>query len=138
VSDLGLQRPLSVPVSAGELLDKISILEIKTQRIRDPLKRRLAGEELAQLTEIASAGLANTEQVQSHRAQLRAVNEALWTIEEQIRAKEKASAFDSEFIELARSVYLTNDRRAEIKRELNDMLGSAIIEVKDYGSSTDT
>ena len=120
------------PVSVGELLDKITILEIKTERIRDPAKRALAAHELAELNRTKAAHVPASQAVDEHCADLKQVNEALWEIEDKIRLKEKAAQFDAEFIALARSVYRTNDRRAEIKRLLNSLLGSAIVEVKEY------
>ncbi len=120
------------PVSVGELLDKITILEIKTERMRDPAKRALAAHELTELNHTKAVHVPVTSAVAQHCAELKAVNEALWEIEDRIRLKEKAAEFDADFIALARSVYRTNDRRAEIKRVLNELLGSAIVEVKEY------
>ena len=126
------QRTILAPVSTGELLDKIAILQIKTERIRNPTKRSLAAQELQLLTGLlAEARLASSE-IGRLRTDLKQVNEALWDIEDAIRGKERAGEFDDEFVALARSVYKTNDRRAELKRELNERLGSAIVEVKDY------
>ena len=126
------QGNILAPVSVGELLDKISILEIKTERIRDPAKRALAAHELAELNLTRARHVPASEPVAAHCTDLKQVNEALWEIEDKIRLKEKAAEFDAEFIALARSVYRTNDRRAEIKRALNALLGSAIVEVKEY------
>lgn len=120
------------PVSVGELLDKISILAIKTERIRDPAKRALAAHELDELSRTRAAHVPVSEAVTRYCDELKQVNEALWEIEDRIRLKEKAAEFDADFIALARSVYRTNDRRAEIKRVLNELLGSAIVEVKEY------
>jgi hypothetical protein len=124
-----LSRPL-VPVSWGELFDKISILEIKSERIKARAALANVRRERDALTAVASqarrAGLARLRQA------LRKVNEALWEIEDQIRAKEGEQAFDAGFIALARSVYRTNDKRAEIKRKINDLLGSAQVEEKHY------
>jgi hypothetical protein len=120
------------PVSAGELLDKISILRIKVQRITDATKRDLAEDELRQLDAIAGRCVASTPSVNRSMADLQSVNEQLWEIEDDIRRKEHAGEFDAQFIELARSVYFTNDRRAAIKRTLNQLLGSQIVEVKEY------
>jgi hypothetical protein len=118
---------LNIPASVGEVLDKISILQIKSERITD--KRKLANvrKELAEL--LAAA--------QNHRfpeleAKLRSVNEALWDIEDHIRIKEKRGEFDAEFIQLARSVYITNDKRADIKRQINAASGSVLVEEKSY------
>lgn len=121
-----------VPVSAGELLDKITILEIKVARIRDASKRDIALDELKLLLATFAAAVPPSEIVEACRRELREVNEKLWDIEDEIRIKEKAGEFGAGFIALARSVYLTNDRRAEIKRRLNTALGSAIMEVKEF------
>ena len=122
-------RPL-VPVSWGELFDKISILEIKSERIKARAALANVRRERDALNAVASqvrrAGLARLRQA------LRKVNEALWEIEDRIRAKEGEQAFDAGFIALARSVYRTNDKRAEIKRKINDLLGSALVEEKHY------
>lgn len=120
------------PVSAGELLDKISILRIKVARISDATKRALAQDELRQLDDIAGRCVTSSPQVSRSMADLQSVNEQLWEIEDDIRRKEHAGEFDAQFIELARSVYFTNDRRAAIKRTLNQLLGSQIVEVKEY------
>ena len=118
---------LEVPVSVGEVLDKISILQIKSERITDASKLANVRKELEQLTLAAQHC-----RIPPLEADLRAVNEALWCIEDRIRVKEKRQEFDAEFIELARAVYITNDRRAEIKRRINDATGSALIEEKSY------
>jgi hypothetical protein len=123
---------VQVPVSVGELLDKISILEIKLERIADPGKRANVANELTALTEVRDASLTITAPMQAACDSLREVNEALWEIEDAIRDKERERQFDQQFIELARSVYRTNDRRAALKRELNAMTGSALIEEKSY------
>ena len=118
---------LNIPASVGEVLDKISILRIKSDRITDGRKLANVRTELRHLTLAA----------RDHRfpeleAQLRTVNESLWDIEDRIRVKEKLGEFDAEFIELARSVYITNDKRAEIKREVNLASASYLIEEKSY------
>ncbi|MDR2013760.1 MAG: DUF6165 family protein [Rhodanobacter sp.] len=124
--------PLSVPVSCGELIDKITILEIKSERIGDPAKRANVRTELDLLNATWTSAAASHTDISGEWARLRAVNEALWDIEDRIRLKEKARAFDAEFIELARSVYFRNDERAAIKREINEKLGSALVEEKSY------
>ena len=121
-----------VPISPGELLDKITILRIKAQRIGDAGKRANVQLELRLLegtwrdSGCAAADLSNDEQA------LQDVNERLWVIEDRIREKESAQAFDAEFIELARSVYVRNDERAAIKKRVNLRLGSRIVEEKSY------
>ena len=123
---------IRVPVSFGELLDKISILQIKTERIGDPAKLTNVRKELAALEQTWSEHPASKKDVASLRASLKAVNERLWKIEDDIRLKEKAARFDDEFVKLARAVYFENDERARLKKELNLALGSAFVEEKSY------
>jgi hypothetical protein len=123
---------LSVPVSYGELIDKITILEIKSERIGDSVKRANVCAELELLNATWSSDPASRGDIATQRAALRAVNGDLWEIEDRIRFKEKSKAFDAEFIELARSVYIRNDERAAIKRAINEKLGSTLIEEKSY------
>lgn len=123
---------IQIPVSVGELLDKISILEIKLERIGDPARRQNVARELAALTAVRDGALALTPAMQAACARLHAVNERLWDIEDAIRGKEREQCFDAEFVELARSVYRTNDRRAALKRELNELSGSTLVEEKSY------
>ena len=121
-----------VPVSFGELLDKIAILQIKSERMTDPAKLANVRNELSALENTwmqHSAGGSDTAKL---RAELKAVNERLWVIEDDIRIKEKAQAFDDEFVQLARSVYFENDTRARIKKDINLALGSAYVEEKSY------
>ncbi len=123
------------PVSVGELLDKISILDIKAQRIQDPDKLKNVEHERDLLNqEWRRVGPAPGEdpEVDRLRAELAQVNEELWEIEDAIRDKEREGVFDEEFIELARSVYLTNDRRAQLKKDLNLRMGSDLVEEKSY------
>ena len=123
---------ISVPVSYGELIDKITILEIKSERITSAAKLANVRAELEILDATWRANSAARTDIAAERAALRRVNEALWEIEDRIRVKEKAKAFDAEFIELARSVYIRNDERAEIKRAINEKLGSTLVEEKSY------
>jgi len=123
---------ISVPVSYGELIDKITILEIKSERITSAAKLANVRVELEILDATWRANSAARTDIAAERAALRRVNEALWDIEDRIRLKEKAKAFDAEFIELARSVYIRNDERAEIKRAINGKLGSTLVEEKSY------
>jgi hypothetical protein len=123
---------IAVPVSFGELIDKITILEIKSERIGDAAKVANVRTELEMLDATWAAHAAAGTDIGDERARLRAVNEALWDIEDRIRLKEKAKAFDTEFIELARSVYVRNDERAAVKREINLKLGSTLVEEKSY------
>jgi len=121
-----------VPVSWGELIDKITILEIKVERLSAPEARSNATHELALLRGV----LAELAEVPTGLARLRgelaAVNRRLWDIEDDIRRKEAAQTFDSDFVALARAVYHSNDERSRIKRAINEMLGSGIIEEKQY------
>jgi hypothetical protein len=123
----------TVPISWGELIDKITILEIKAEKLSSESARANVQRELAQLTTIASAidkkpGLADLQR------ELKRVNEALWRIEDDIREKEAQKSFDDGFIALARSVYRSNDERGRLKREINRVLGSEITEEKQYTS----
>ncbi|MCL6618549.1 DUF6165 family protein [Thermomonas hydrothermalis] len=123
---------IHVPVSFGELLDKIAILQIKSERMTDPAKLANVRNELAALEATWAAHPASGQDIAELRAELKAVNERLWEIEDAIRLKEKAQAFDDEFIRLARAVYFENDSRARIKKAINLALGSAYVEEKSY------
>ena len=123
---------IQVPVSPGEVLDKITILEIKSERMDDPGKVANVRRELDLLQETWRQSVDEDETVRRIHAKLKSVNEALWEIEDDIRDKERAKEFDERFIELARSVYVTNDLRANAKKELNVYLGSEIVEEKSY------
>ncbi len=123
---------LQVPVSYGELLDKIAILEIKSERMTDAGKLANVRDELALLEQTWQAHPAARTDIRAERAALKEVNAALWEIEDRIRVKESSRSFDAEFIELARSVYIRNDERAQIKRDLNIKLGSRLVEEKSY------
>ena len=121
-----------VPVSFGELLDKIAILQIKSERMSDPAKLANVRHELSALEQTWMGHPAAGHDIAQLRAALKAVNERLWVIEDDIRAKERAQAFDDEFVRLARAVYFENDERARIKREINLKLGSSYVEEKSY------
>lgn len=132
---------ITAPVSFGELLDKISILQIKSERMTDPAKLANVRNELSALENAWMAHPAAGRDIARLRAALKAVNERLWVIEDDIRLKEKAQAFDEEFIRLARSVYVQNDERARLKKEINLALGSGYVEEKsyeDYGAGPGT
>ena len=122
---------INTPISLGELIDKISILVIKEKKIKDEKKNNLIREELTLLRKTLNEA-ANNNSINNYLNQLTDVNSALWEIEEEIRDCEKNKKFDQKFIELARSVYITNDKRAEIKLEINNKFGSKIVEVKSY------
>jgi hypothetical protein len=121
-----------VPVSPGEMLDKITILRIKSQRMADPNKLANVRLELNALEATWKRSAYASIDVDGEVRALLAVNERLWTIEDAIRDRERAQAFDAEFIRLARSVYIENDERAAIKRRLNLKLGSSLVEEKSY------
>jgi hypothetical protein len=124
---------ISAPVSPGELIDKITILEIKQERIKDADKIKNVNVELELLETLWGGSIyKSTALVAKKRAELKAINEELWVIEDDLRLKESKAEFDQEFIELARSVYFTNDRRASVKREINVSVGSNLIEEKSY------
>jgi hypothetical protein len=123
---------ITTQVSVGEFFDKISILEIKKARITDPEKLRNVILELETLIAIRDETVVITPQLAQLCATLKQTNEILWDIEEAIRNKERRAEFDNEFIELARSVYITNDKRMSIKREINKLLGSQLIEEKSH------
>ena len=135
-----MTQELLAPVSYGELLDKIAILQIKSERMADPAKLENVRRELSALEKTWMAHPAAVEDIAQLRADLKAVNERLWVIEDDIRDKERAQAFDAEFVRLARSVYFQNDERARLKREINAALGSTYVEEKsyaDYGAGGD-
>ena len=123
---------VSVPISYGELIDKLTILEIKAERMRDPAKLANVRDELELLTATWANAPASGTDIAIERAELKRINESLWEIEDEIRLKEKAQAFDARFIELARAVYVTNDHRAAVKRTINEKLGSRLVEEKSY------
>ena len=123
---------MRVPVSFGEVLDKMTILEIKSERITDPEKLVNVRRELDDLSRVWRETLQDPDKVEQERRELKSVNEELWEIEDAIREKEAAGDFDDRFIELARVVYFTNDKRAAIKKKVNLALGSRYIEEKSY------
>jgi hypothetical protein len=121
-----------IPISWGELLDKITILEIKSERLSAPSSLANARRELELLSEIAERVIEPEGKLLPLKRALKAVNEKLWDIEDRIRAKEADRAFDREFIELARSVYRNNDERGRLKRQINELLNSELVEEKQY------
>jgi hypothetical protein len=123
---------IEVPVSYGELIDKITILEIKSERIADPQKLLNIRRELELLTQTWGKSSAAQQDIVDARTRLKQINEKLWDIEDQIRLQEAAGKFQEQFIQLARDVYYTNDIRARIKKEINLMLGSELVEEKSY------
>jgi hypothetical protein len=127
---------MTVPVSFGEVLDKITILEIKSERIADPEKVKNVRLELDELSANWNQVVQDQTAISNLRSQLKAVNEELWVIEDDIRDQEAAQDFGQTFIELARAVYVTNDKRAAIKKEVNLALGSRFVEEKSYQDYT--
>jgi hypothetical protein len=126
--------PIFVEIAAGELIDKITILEIKLDQINETSKRVNVRREYELLSAVLQEQVTPGEQLAELTAALKAANEELWHIEDDIRERERAKDFGPEFIALARSVYQTNDRRAALKREINALLQSAIIEEKSYAA----
>jgi hypothetical protein len=123
---------LLIPVSAGELIDKITILRVKAERIGDPAKEANVRKELALLEDVCVQTIGSVAGLDPLTAELFAVNAALWNIEDGKRDCERRQDFGPAFIALARSVYIENDRRAAIKRRINDLTGSDIVEEKSY------
>jgi hypothetical protein len=123
---------LLVPISPGELLDKITILRIKRSRLHDAGKLANVTRELSLLEQTRQRMLPPSVQLSADEAELERVNAALWEIEDRIREHEAQQRFDAGFIELARSVYIRNDERAAIKHRINRNLNSAIVEEKSY------
>jgi hypothetical protein len=123
---------IKVPVSPGELLDKITILRIKSARMTDPKKLANVRRELEALEETWSSSPYAAVDIEGELSALLQVNERLWTIEDDIRDKERARTFDADFIRLARAVYIENDERAAIKKRVNLKLGSTLVEEKSY------
>jgi hypothetical protein len=125
-------KDILVPISPGELLDKITILRIKSARMRDATKLANVRLELELLEKTWRDSGCATPEVSADEQALQAVNERLWDIEDRIRDQERARTFGEAFIELARSVYIENDERAAIKKRVNEKLGSRIVEEKSY------
>ena len=125
---------VAVPVSLGELIDKITILEIKSERMTDAKKLANVRKELALLNAVKSAQQLSGPDFDRVYAALKSTNEALWVIEDDIRDCERHKRFDTRFIELARAVYITNDKRAALKNELNQLFNSALVEEKSYAA----
>lgn len=122
---------IETPISVGELVDKITILRIKSREIKNTDKLKNVGAELDKLQHIFS-GLKGMPDILNEFVMLESINKDLWDIEDKIRLKELNKEFDNEFIELARSVYITNDKRSEVKKKINIMTGSELVEEKSY------
>jgi hypothetical protein len=123
---------IMAPISAGELVDKITILRVKAERIGDPAKEANVRKELAMLEAIAAEALPASAEIERLIGELAEVNGALWDIEDGKRDCERRGDFGDRFVQLARSVYIENDRRAAIKRAINEAAGSDIVEEKSY------
>jgi len=121
-----------IPISPGELLDKITILQIKSERIVDPAKVVNVRTELDMLQKVWQDSVRDDDVIRALAAELKAINETLWEIEDDIRDEERHKRFGERFIELARSVYVTNDERADAKKRVNLHLNSTIVEEKSY------
>jgi hypothetical protein len=125
-------KDILVPLSPGEMLDKITILRIKAARMSDPVKVANVKHELSLLEQTWKDSGAAAVDLGNEEANLTRVNEQLWVIEDEIRDEERAKRFAEKFIELARAVYITNDERAAIKKRINTLMGSNIVEEKSY------
>jgi hypothetical protein len=131
-TDVTMAQRIEVPISVGELVDKVTILAIKFDNIADAGKRANVRRELDALAGVLKPLLASAPGLASLQAELRTINEALWRIEDDIRDCERQRNFGPRFIELARSVYQTNDQRAATKRKIDELMGSEIVEEKSY------
>ena len=131
-----MTQPIMTEIGSGELIDKITILEIKSDRISDLEKLKNVRHELSVLSATRDAHLSGIEGPRDLAIQLKTINEALWEIEDDIRACEAQNDFGQKFIKLARSVYITNDKRAAVKKEINLLTGASIIEEKSYTDFT--
>ncbi|MBC8269275.1 MAG: hypothetical protein H8E36_11040 [Rhodospirillaceae bacterium] len=125
---------VSVNVAPGELVDKITILEIKLERIEDEAKLANVRLEYDTLSAARDEAIPKSEELEQLSAELKKINEALWEIEDDIRDCERAKDFGEDFVRLARAVYVTNDKRMAVKRQINDLLGSALVEEKSYAA----
>jgi hypothetical protein len=125
---------ISVPISPGELIDKLTILEIKSERMTDTAKLANVRLELQLLGAVWSKSDYARVDIRAEWVELKRINAALWDIEDEIRDEERHQRFGEQFIKLARAVYVTNDERAAVKRRINDKLGSKIVEEKSYAS----
>ena len=131
-SQIKQKGSILVEISYGELIDKITILEIKAEHMKNRSKLHNVQTELLILNNIYYHDVPLTEEIKSLKKRLKRINERLWAIEDSIRLKEQNKEFDKEFIQLARLVYITNDQRGDIKREINEHLGSYLVEEKEY------
>ena len=126
------QQQIMVEIGSGELIDKITILQIKSERMSDAAKLANVRLELSELSAARDASLPASDELEALSAQLKGINEALWVIEDDIRACEAEKDFGEKFIAHARAVYVTNDQRAAVKKQINLLTGAKIIEEKSY------
>ena len=131
-AELDSVNEILIPISPGELLDKLTILQIKVERMTDPVKVANVKTELDMLSKVWSEAVEVDTEITALTAELKSVNEALWEIEDDIRDQERGKRFGERFIELARAVYVTNDERANAKKKVNLHLNSTIVEEKSY------
>jgi hypothetical protein len=129
---MGSAMKIRVDIAPGELIDKLTILEIKLENIKDERKLANIRSEYADLMGVFRSSIAETSRLNTLIAELKRINATLWRIEDEIREQERAGTFGQAFVDLARSVYRTNDLRAATKREINELLNSGIIEEKSY------
>jgi len=129
-----LSTTVSVEIAPGELIDKITILAIKLERIKDAAKLKNIRIEHDTLTEARDAAIPASGELTSLTEELKRINEELWKIEDDIRDCERAKDFGDTFVALARAVYVTNDKRSNVKRAINELLGSHLIEEKSYAA----
>lgn len=127
-----MSKKILIEIAPGELIDKITILKIKTERMTDPAKLENVRIELEELEKAFNDGISPSAELDRLTGELKAANEALWVIEDDIRDCERDQDFGETFVKLARSVYVTNDRRAARKKDINELLGSRIVEEKSY------
>ncbi len=125
-------KQILIPISPGELLDKITILEIKSERIESAEKKANVNNELSMLNDVWEKAVNNDDEIAILRTEMKKINETLWDIEDDIRDEERNKKFTERFIELARSVYVINDQRADVKKRINQYLKSDIVEEKSY------
>ena len=125
---------INIPVSVGELIDKLTILELKRQWTNNSERLKHIVHEMSELEKLYEQNIEKKDEIIEHRANLYEINRYLWMIEDRIRKKENRKEFDGEFIQLARDVYITNDKRFEVKNKINNLLNSEIKEVKTYES----
>ena len=128
------KEDIIIPVSTGELIDKIAVLKIKKKKIFNKSKLKNINNELSLLNEIYKRNLKKNKRILLYEKELIKINNKLWKIEDEIRLLESKKEFNQKFIKLARSVYITNDKRSEIKKKINKLTGSLIIEEKSYQS----